>query len=84
MLCCSHPTTHVQEDTLLPVCVLGELRRLEVGSNRVTAIEPLEHLLRGLPRLMALDLKGNPVCKLQKWVRAGGRRSLAQGWACSF
>jgi hypothetical protein len=69
MLCCPPPPPPpppLQEDSLVQLCVLGELRRLEVGNNQVAAVEPLEPLLRGLPRLMALDLKGNLVCKLSK------------------
>mmetsp|Transcript_36974 Transcript_36974/g.93251 ORF Transcript_36974/g.93251 Transcript_36974/m.93251 type:complete len:394 (-) Transcript_36974:157-1338(-) len=55
-------------DSSLPVLSqLGELRRLQLGENRLQSMDALEEVLRGMPRLMSLELQGNPLTRHPKY-----------------
>lgn len=59
--------TPMQDGAIGPLSQLSELRRLELGGNCLAGFEGVEGVLRGLPRLVHLDLRGNPLCRAPKY-----------------
>eukprot|EP01083_Nonionella_stella_P000006 14_1 len=53
-------------DTLNPLKDLAELTQLYIGNNRISVIKEV-HNIRTLPKLIILDLSGNPVCKIEHY-----------------
>lgn len=62
--------------------LLGNLRRLDVSNNDIREVLCLEPMLEGCSRLEALEVRGNPVCKVRGGKQSkrekerGGRRVL--------
>ncbi|XP_072234454.1 protein phosphatase 1 regulatory subunit 42 [Leuresthes tenuis] len=54
-------------DDIRDLSVLKELRHLSAADNKLHRIEELEDVLGLWPRLIRVDLSGNPVCKRSKY-----------------
>ncbi|GFH13664.1 uncharacterized protein HaLaN_09593, partial [Haematococcus lacustris] len=66
VLCCA--SCNLQDDSLGALSCLSELRRLDLSDNNVASLEAVDGLLQGLPRLLSLDLRGNPVARLPRYT----------------
>ncbi|KAL3041088.1 hypothetical protein OYC64_011966 [Pagothenia borchgrevinki] len=54
-------------DDIRDLTVLKELRHFSAADNRLNNLEELEDVFSVWPRLLHADLRGNPVCKKQKY-----------------
>uniref|UniRef100_A0A8C6TLV0 Protein phosphatase 1, regulatory subunit 42 n=1 Tax=Neogobius melanostomus TaxID=47308 RepID=A0A8C6TLV0_9GOBI len=54
-------------DDLRDLAVLKVLQQFYASENRLDNIEELEDVLSNWPKLVQMDLNGNPVCKKQKY-----------------
>ncbi|KAK5850288.1 hypothetical protein PBY51_014550 [Eleginops maclovinus] len=70
-------------DDIRDLMVLKELRHFSAADNRLHNLEELEDVLGLLPRLLHMDLRGNPVCKKQKYrdrlITAGRNLEVLDG-----
>ncbi len=59
---------------------LGELRKLDLSQNQLSSFELLDEVVRDAPRLLTLQLAGNPVCRNPKCApRACARGRAGRG-----
>lgn len=54
-------------DDIRDLAVLMELQQFSASENRLDNIEEIENVVTKWPKLVQMDLSGNPVCKKQKY-----------------
>lgn len=54
-------------DDLRDLAVLNQLQQFSASDNRLDNIEEVEDVVTKWPKLVQMDLSGNPVCKKQKY-----------------
>mmetsp|Transcript_12126 Transcript_12126/g.26071 ORF Transcript_12126/g.26071 Transcript_12126/m.26071 type:complete len:408 (+) Transcript_12126:327-1550(+) len=52
----------IMDPVLDSLLCMQQLRKLELAQNQIQGFDHMEGMLRSAPRLMILDLRGNPVC----------------------